>query len=486
MPDLATSITRPAPPLLAHIDPFAHGPLETRLIYPSHAPQGLADKIKLFFLKPLMTLAARNEVKAFLLNEDISGLESAKKLLSDIRKDPFRSVSETELSEVLADASLHKISISGNFSQLVESHFKDPDHLEQAFHQLLPPLNKTEARALTSFIAFVRDPSSLLDRRDRRAIDLLLQKMYAMEPPTALLGVLGSYQEDYWQAYENAANTGIGFREIGNKSELTSACDELHDRFPLHERECIQTFEKFTANSSISDTNRASLQRFMIQFSHHYAKLSRDTIISLLPAVIAVEDALEGKALLEKFILPEEKPAAEVNLASELLFRVRNGSSYSPSATLALIEYISIKSRIKRLESALARTESLLSRATEQKSSQLEKHKLAALRKKRLPGKQTKKNVLAYKGVWASSTKGAEEKRAELSSLKNRLINPESRVRLAYVVSHPDLLLQSLPSIGEKSRETAKRVLEELRIDLIDYGRNEAARPRHSAPHSSA
>lgn len=485
MPDLATSIARAAPPLLAHIDPFAHGPLETRLIYPSHAPQGLADKIKLFFLKPLMTLAARNEVKAFLLSEHISGLESAQKLLSDIRKDPFRSVSETELSEVLADASLHKISISGNFSQLVESHFKNPDHLQQAFHQLLPPLNKTEARALTSFIDFVRDPSSLLDRRDRRAIDLLLQKMHTVGPPAALLGVLSSCQEDYWQAYENAANTGIGFREVGNNSELGSACDELHDRFPLHEKECIQAFEKFTANSSISDTHPALLQRFLVQFSHHYAKLSRDTVISLLPAVIAAEDAVEGKALLEKFILPEEKPIAEVSLASELLFRVRNGSSYSPSATLALIEYISIKSRIKMLESDLARTESVLSRATEQKSSQFEKHKLAALRKKRLPGKESKKNVLAYKGVWASSTKGAQEKRAELSSLRNRLINPESRVRLAYVVSHPDLLSQSLPSAGKKSRETAKRVLQELRIDLVDYGRDEAARLRNSAPQAS-
>lgn len=459
------SVTHRDRALLAHIDPFASGSLETRLIYPRHAPEVTAEKIKLFLLKPLMKLVARSQVQSFLSSDKIRDLDAAKHLLTNIRKNPFRSVSESELSAVLAEAAMNNVSISGNFSGLIQSHFRNPDHLEQAFHQLLHPLPESRQKALTSFMAFVRDPSAPLDRRDKRGIERLLGEIHAKNPPAALADVLSDYQAQYADAYDNAAKLN-SFGDATNKDELSSACNELHDHLPPNANGCIDVFEQFTGSRKVADGNRSSLQKFLTHFSYRYAALSAETILSLLPHVIAAKDALEGKTLLHELSVPEEIQKDEKNFAMDLLFAVRGNSKYSPSAALALIEYLALKGRIKTLQAEIARSDNLLSGANKQKSPLFEKQKIAALMKGRTPTRKAKKAVLAYKGVWTSATRNLEAKRAELSNLKSRLINPESRVRLSYVVTQPDLLLQSLPSVGDKSRATAKRVLAALAEDL--------------------
>lgn len=54
----------------------------------------------------------------------------------------------------------------------------------------------------------------------------------------------------------------------------------------------------------------------------------------------------------------------------------------------------------------------------------------------------------------------------QVSGPPHRLINAESRIRLAYVASYPDRLMQCLPSAGKQVRKTAQRVLQELAEDL--------------------
>ena len=463
--------------LLARIDPFASGSLETRLLYPRAAPQAISERIKLFFLKPLMKLAARNQVETFLCSDSIRGLEAASKLLTDIRNNPFRGVSENELSTVLAEAAMKGKSISGNFSKLIETHFRNPDNLERAVHQLLDPLPKTRQGALDSFMAFVRDPSAPLGRRDKRGIELLLGEIHAKTPSAALTGVLGDYLSRYVDAYDNAVKSN-GFRDPTNKEDIAAACDELHVCFPFDGKDCIDVFEQFAGSGKFTDTNRSLLQRFLTLFAHHYAGLSRETIAVLLPAVIALEDAVEGKSRPESLSLPDDLQGDERKLATDLLLMVRDGSTYPSAAALALIEYMALKGRISTLQAEVARSERLRSGADEKKSSLFEKQKLAALRKGRTPPKRAKKTVLAYKGVWTSTTRGLEARRVELSGLMDRLVNPESRVRLAFVAGKPELLAQSLP-LGDKSRRTAQRVLEALRKDLVDYS---LARDRQHGP----
>ncbi len=389
-PDQA--IARRDRPLLARIDLFSAAGLEARLIYPSHAPQTLGDKIVHYLLQPIMKLSARNHVMDFLSREGIKDLEAAKCLLKDIQSTPFRSVSEDEFATVLAEAALKNVYVRGNLGKLTEAHFRNPDHLEAACRCLLGQLNQTGQKALTAFIAFVRDPSVPLHRHDKRQIDLLLGEMHALRLPVALEAVLIDFQDAYGDAYENAVSTFGGFREPEHKSELATACDRLLARLPVGEKECIAAFGQFAETRKLTDMNRPLLRRFLTHFADHYAALDRETVISLLPSVISVDDALDARTLLEKLKLSIDIPQDEYKLASDLLFRVRSDSSYSPSAALALVGYV-----------------------------------------------------------------------------ENKTITPESRVRLTYVASYPDLLLQSLPSIGDRSRQTAKRVIAELRKDLTAY-----------------
>ena len=461
--------------LLGYIDPFGSGTLETRLMYPRTSPQATGEKIKLFFLKPLMKLAARNQVAAFLSSRQIQNLDTAKNLLRNISKNPFRSVSEKELSAVLAEAALTKISVSGNFSTLIESHFKDPDNLEHALCKLLGPLYKTHQAAMNSFIQFVRNPSAPLSRRDGREVSKLLGELHKINQPAALQKVVNDYQEAYQQAYREAANNN-GFRNESNRNQVNIACDELYDHLPSEAKECINAFEQFCSRPIISESNRDLLHQFLKVFSQEFSGLSRETITFLLPLVISLSDALDGGAWLKEIKIPEEIHPYENKMMGNLLFMIRNGSSYSPSAARALVGYLAVKSRIKALESELSRSEKLLTGATQQKSSRFEKQKISALMKRRMPTKKAQKTVLAYKGVWTSTAASVEAKYAELTRLKSLMINNESRVQLTYVVLEADLLSQSLPSIGRKSRSIATQIIQELGKDLASYNSAEVAR----------
>lgn len=409
-------------PLLARIDLSSRATLETRLIYPSDVPQTAGEKIKHFLLMPVRMLTARNHVKDFLSRDGIRDLDAAKKLLANIGSNPFCSVSEDEFSTVLAEAALKKVPFSGTLRGLTRAHFEDPDHCESAIRTLMIPIDKRHQHALAALMNFIRNPSAPLERDGLHKIEKLLLELDERDPPPDLSDVLIEHLKRYQTAHEVAVRINK-FAEADAANAASAALNDLRKRLSS-ESACIAAFEKFLSPTGAADSDRHLLARFLTVGYDKFPKLNGDTQDFLLPKLIAVEDSLAGKQHLEKFSLPADMDGRERDLAEDLLSRVRGDSSYSPAAALALMEYLVIRHHIKTLD---------------------------------------------IKG-------------SELASLKARLINPESRIRLVYVVRHRDLLLQSLSSLGKKIRLTADAVLKELTADLAAYAKAEEVRLRALSP----
>lgn len=469
MHGLARSGAAAEPPLLAKLDPFRPGSLETRLIYPADTPSGKFKQLKRLLLTPLMQWEARQQVRSFLEKSGVRQLVTAQALATKLDKHPFRTVSAGELSAVLAEAALTKLPVPGTLRPLTQAYFRDPEHLAAACRQQLGKLSERESRALDAFIAFVRDPGAPLNRRDGFGIRQLMEKTTRMPLPADLHAVLTDYLQDYLTAYEQAVRTNSGFVD-GEDGKLPSAFEELYACLPETAGPCFEALERFCAKGTIAGEDRALLPRALPLLAHHGTELSRESFMQLLPRVMAAEGALEGKTGVNALRLPAHLTPDEHALAASLLHAVRDaGSRYPPTAAMALIEYVSLKSHLRSLEADIRRSDTLLSAATRDTSRMFEKQKLAALRKRRLPGKAAKKKLLAYKPVWNASSPTLARKRAELADLQHRLINPESRLRLAYVALHPDWLMQCLLMPSEKGKRFAKQVIQDLTEDLRKF-----------------
>lgn len=482
----ARSAAAPEPPLLARIDPFTPGSLETRLIYPADTPSGKFKQLKRLLLTPLMQWEARQQVRSFLEKDGVRQLVTAQTLANRLDKHPFRTVSAGDLSAVLAEAALTKVAVPGTLRPLTQAYFRDPDHLAAACRQHLGKLSERDSRALDAFIAFVRDPGASLNRRDGFGIRQLMDKTTRMPLPADLQAVLTDYLQDYLAAYEQAVRTNSGFAD-GEDGKLLSAFEELYACLPETARPCFEALERFCAKGRIAEEDRMLLQRALPLLAHHYTKLGRESVTQLLPRVMAAEGVLEGKTGVNALQLPAHLTPDEHALAASLLYAVREaGSRYSPTAAIALIEYISLKSHIRSLEADIRRSGNLLAAATRDTSRIFEKQKLAALRKRRSPGKTAKKKLLAYKPVWNASTQTRASKRAELADLQHRLINPESRLRLAFVALYPDRLMQCLLMPSEKGQRFAKQVIQDLTKDLGKFDTANGATANPPAPPAHA
>ncbi len=472
----ARSAAAAEPPLLARIAPFTPGSLETRLIYPVDTPSGKFKQLKRLLLTPLMQWEARQQVRSFLDKDGVRQLVTARALATRLDKHPFRTVSAGELSAVLAEAAQSKVAVPGTLRPLTQAYFRDPDHLAAACRRHLGMLSERESRALDALIAFVRDPDAPLNRRDGFGIRQLMEKTTRMSLPADVDAVLTDYLQSYVDTYEQAARTTSGFVDGEDGQALLLAFEELHDRLPAAAGPRIDALECFCTKGAIAAKDRMLLLGAVPLLAQYCSKLSRETVMQLLPRVIAAEDALEGKTGINALQLPEHLTPDEKRLACDLLLAARTStSSCSPTATMAFIEYISLKSRIRSLEADVRRSGNLLAAATRDTSAIFEKQKLAALRKRRLPNKSLKKKTLAYKPVWNASTQTLAGKRAELGDLQRRLINPESRMRLAYIALHPDRLMQGLPLPSKKTKDFVERVLHDLREDLHKTGRANGA-----------
>lgn len=470
MHGLARSAAAAEPPLLAKLDPFRPGSLETRLIYPADTPSGKFKQLKRLLLTPLMQWEARQQVRSFLEKNGVRQLLTAQALATRLDKHPFRTVSAGELSAVLAEAALTKLPVPGSLRRLTQAYFRDPEHLAAACRQQLGKLSERERRALDTFIDFVRDPGAPLNRRDGFGIRQLMEKTTRMSLPADLQAVLTDYLQDYLTAYEQAVRTNTGFVD-GEDGECLSAFEELYACLPETARPCFEALERFCAEGTMADGDRVLLQRALPLLAHHETKLSRKSFTQLLPRVMDAEAALEGKTGVDALQLPAHLTPDEHALAASLLYAVRDaGSRYPPTAAMTFIEYVSLKSHIRSLEADIRRSDTLLSAATRDTSHMFEKQKLAALRKGRLPGKTAKKKLLAYKPVWNASSQTLARKRAELADMQRRLINPESRLRLAYVALYPDRLMQCMPLVGKKTKRLTEQVVRELRQDLNKTG----------------
>ncbi len=465
MRTLANTAQSPEPGLLARIVPFQKGSLEKCLIYPADAPTGTLRKFERFLLTPLMRWEARHQVCRFLESEEIQKLDSAKSLSNILKKDIFRAVTASELSAVLAEASLRQIPVNGRLSPLTKAFFENPANLERACGQLQVTTRPGHQQALEALIRFAKDPQAQLNRRDAHPVRMLIQQLDTQRLPAALCATLTDIAEKYFDAQQ--ALRGFGNDFGSTRKETLLAFDELHACLPLTEKSCVEAFERFAVLGRISGDDRSFLQQVLPLLARNFARLSGDSLRFLLPHVAAVEDSLAEQNLFDGFHLSEKLSVNEHALAFALILSVKDDTrSYSQASALALIEYITTKRHIKILEADIARSKKLLDPATLHASALFEKQKLSALMKRRLPNRKRKKSALAYKGVWNASTQNIKRAEEQLSSLQRSLINPEAQVRLTYVAMRRDQLMQCLPSSGKKMRTTADQVLKELTEDL--------------------
>lgn len=461
----STKTTEPA--LLAKLDPFRPGSLETCLIYPADAPADTFSRFKRLLLTPLMQLEARQQVQRFLAKDGIHSLPSAQALANRLAGHIFRTVKASELSAVLAEATLNKVPLPGTLRPLTAAYFHDPDHLDSACQRWLGDWDPRHAKALNALITFARHPDAPLNRRDTHGIRNLLKTLDPLDLPADVAEALTDYSEKYFAAFDETVRIGAGFADSNDGKALMLAFDELYARLPEQQTPWVAALERFSMHGKATPQDLPLLQQALPQLAHHSTKLGPDTVKPLLSVLIAAEDTINGKSLVNAINPAEHLTSEENMLAISLLSAVRHHqSSYSPTAAMALIEYLTLTSRIRQLEAEIQSANSLLAAATQNKAAKFEQQKLAALKKRRLPGKSQKKATLAYQGVWRASTAKLPTLRAELASLKARLINPESRLRLAYVALHRDQLMQCLPSVGKKTKRLAEQVLRGLSENL--------------------
>lgn len=463
---LARSTKTTEPALLAKLNPFRPRSLENCLIYPADTPADAFARFKRLLLTPLMQLEARQQVQRFLAKDDIHRLPSARALANKLDRHIFRTVKASELSAVLAEAALQKVPLPGTLRPLTAAYFRDPDHLAAVCQQRLGDRSPQHAKALNALMAFARHPDAPLNRRDTQSIRKLFETLDQWDLPADVAETLADYSEKYFAACDETVRIGAGFADSNDGKVLMFAFDELYARLPEQQTPWIAALERFSVHGKATPQDLPLLQQALPQLAHHSAKLGPDTVKQLLSELIAAEDAINGKSLVNAINPAEHLSSDEHMLAISLLDAVRHDqSSYSPTAAMALIEYLTLTSRIRQLEADIQSVASLLAAATQNKAAKFEQQKLAALKKRRLPGKLQKKATLAYQGVWTVSAAKLPTLRAELASLKARLINPESRLRLAYVALHPDRLMQCLPSVGKKTKRLAEQVLRGLNED---------------------
>ena len=421
MPGIQRATSLQEKPLLAEIDLFRPPFDISRLIFPTQEPRSRLESIRLFLLKPLMTMAAKFHVMRFLEQKELTNRPEAAKLLANIRGNFFRGVSEAEWVAVLAEEAMNGNTYGQQCETLTTEYFKDPDNMEKVCLTMLDVSMENERAGLNALLSFIRQPESI-KRGDDRIVKAFANAIQE-KAPGALRNVIADYEEDFYAAHEEAVSKN-SFMPIEPVEARRVASVELRNAFPASAGNYILAFENFSSFTPLNPSMRAQLNKFLPLFRDRFPQLTDEAKKILLPKVIAIEDKLGSMEILNAIDLDSSGlTETSETLASTLKIRIANpisgAASFSPSAAISLMEYMMKKEQISR-----------------------------------------------------ALQKNSAEENEEVKTLRQRLINPESFPRLEYILQNTEALSSLLYVIDEEDeavRETANAVLSELQSDLKAY-----------------
>ncbi len=443
-------------------------------------------------------------------DDDAVGIKSVKQLSMEMQQAGLlKGISAQTAKSALIDLMIHGKDLDDEFKPLLMDflHNAKQHYCQQINQRFSSEINKDTLikdfeKGLDVLIEFALDPNCSLSTEENELAQKFIDQFVEShkEPGSSLQKIFERYvaaidvpndqksKNRIVNHNQSAPPTPVQRKEASQRQIV--ALNHLRQVFPKAEQLCIDAFESFISqdHEELNNDQRLVLDRFLVTFADQFLQLPRETRDNLLPMVIRAEDALLSSPV--KAGSTASKPA-ETNpwdeslpdlaklqdpwktVAQRFTNLLDETGVFSPSCSLAMIEYLCNKAKLMPLTEAVRQQEALDQRMRKEDNDLLRTQKLRTLRKKNVISSRAKKQVIARSIRHDKTAVTLVSKRIEIESLTRQLLNPESFVRLTYVIESEKMLKSRLFDSEIEREEAAMlaEVMTALRADLVTYAK---------------